>query len=94
MIQQHDHNMSPYEALETARYLTDPQIIREYGDLQRSQFGESSSFQKLCKKPKFRLFMLRLSRLALFAVFLSTAIATISRMERWNDIYFWLHRLL
>jgi len=90
MIQKYGQNMSPCVPLETARYLTDPAIIGEYMDLQE---GPGSLFEELMKEPKFRLFLLRLSRLVLFATFTTSAIVTISQMGRWNDIYFWLHRI-
>jgi hypothetical protein len=90
MIRQHDQNMSPCVALETARYLTDPLIISEYVDLQQ---GGGSLLEELMKKPKFRLFLLRLSRLTLFLIFMGSAILTINEMDCWNDIYFWLHQV-
>jgi len=82
--------MSPCVALETARYLTDPRIIREYIELQE---GPGSLLNQLMSKPKFRLFVLRLSRLTLFATFTTSAILTINQMGRWNDIYYFLHQL-
>lgn len=91
MIRQHDQNMSPCVALETARYLTDPLIIREYIDLQE---GGGTLFAELMKMPKFRLFLLRLCRLTLFGIFTTSLIVTISQMGRWNEIYYWLHQLL
>ena len=93
MIRKHDYHLSPCVSLESARYLTDPLIIREYRELQESHLGGLSPFQQLWKQRKFRLFVLRLSRLALFAIFSGTTIMTVSHMGLWNDIYFWLARL-
>lgn len=90
MIRQHDHNLSPCVALETARYLTDPLILGEYIQLQE---GGGSLFDELMKRPKFRLFLLRLSRLTLFGIFTTSLILTLHQMNRWNDIYFWLHHI-
>lgn len=90
MIRQLDQNMAPCVALETAHYLTDPVLIREYAEIQQ---GGGSLFDELLKKPKFRLFLLRLSRLTIFLVFMSSAILTVNQMNCWNDLYFWLHQI-
>lgn len=94
MIRQYDQNMSPCVALETAHYLTDPHVLQEYIDLQQAHFGGLSVFRQAWKQPKFREFVLRLSRLTLFLIFIGSLISTISQMGRWNDIYFLIHSLV
>lgn len=91
MIRPHEQNLSPYIALETARYLTDPLLLQEYVEIQQ---GPISLFDQLWKKPKFRLFVLRCSRLLLITMLATAMFSTINQMGRWNDIYFWLLRLL
>ena len=80
-----------YVALESAQYLTDTKLLQEYLDLQQNSL---SPFEQLWKQPKFRLFVLRLSRLALFGLFTTSVISTITQTGNWNDLYFWVHRLL
>lgn len=92
MIQQTNRNMSQCVALETARYLTDPVLLAQYIELQEESLRERSLLEQLWRIPKFRLFMLRLTRLALFLIFMATAIFTIAQDGRWVDFFFWVLR--
>jgi hypothetical protein len=87
MMREAPHNLSPGIELETAYYLTDPQIFEEYERLRDAAFRAESTLTHLWRNPKFQRRVLQWSRLGIFAILVWAGISTITHLRLWNDIY-------
>jgi hypothetical protein len=87
MMREVQHNLSPGVDLETAYYLTDPKMFREYERLRDASFRSESILEQLWRIPRFRRKMIEFTRLGIFALLVWAVISTISRLGLWQDIY-------
>lgn len=81
------NNLSPGVDLETARYLTDSDLHKEYERLRDASFKGESTLERLWRMPKFRRRVLEICRLGIFTILMGAAVATITRLGLWSDIY-------
>lgn len=83
-------NLSPGVDLETAHYLTDTNLVKEYERLRDVGIGAESTLERIWRMPKFRRKVLGFCRLGIFALLAWAGLATISRLGLWSDIHQWI----
>ena len=84
------NNLSPGVNLETARFLTDAQLVKEYERMQDPSTITGSSWDRAWRNPKIRGRILEISRLVIFALLIWAVISIISHLGLWVDIYQWI----
>jgi hypothetical protein len=87
MSQEGRYNLSPGVDLDTARYLTDRNLLKEYERLRDAGFETESTLTRLWRMPKFRRRAIELCRLGLFVLLVCAAVTVITRLGLWSDIY-------
>lgn len=90
MNQDVQYNLSPGVDLETAHYLTDRNLVREYERLRDASFRTESTLERLWQIPKFRRKVIACCRLGIFVLLAWAGVATISQLGLWSDIYQWI----